>query len=224
MGHDTLGGGAPHDAWVPGDTLIFIERQGQNGTGLQRVTFNRAVIGCDQAKFVRLSCNPVYPNTRGAPPLTTYLPAVSGQTNTFAYFTPITAASSFTIAATAPVSGTGLTGQPAAIRSGLGAVRVVPNPFIMLSQYGPNAERGQRLMFTHLPPRGIIRIYTVAGQFVQQITWDEANLGGNGDLTWNMRTREGNVLAAGLYIYVLTATDASGGTIASRTSKFVVIR
>ena len=50
------------------------------------------------------------------------------------------------------------------------------------------------------------------------------HLGADGDLSWNLRTREGNLLGGGLYIYVLTATDATGATIGTRTDKFVVIR
>jgi hypothetical protein len=130
----------------------------------------------------------------------------------------------FTLQATPPIRGTRLTALAQNVADALSQVHTVPNPFIMLSQYGPNAERGQRLMFTHLPPRGVIRMYTVAGQFVQQIRWTEANLGADGDLTWNMRTREGNSLAGGLYLYVVTAEDATGRPIGSRINKFVVIR
>lgn len=219
VGLDTLSVLLPADVWVPGDTLFLIERV--SGTGPQAVTFRRAVIGCDPISYTRLSCNPVRALTRGS---SIYLGATAGQVQHVTYHQPITPASAFTYQATGPVRGTTLTGQPTAVRSGLAAVRVVPNPFVMLSQYGPNGERGQRMMFTHLPPRGVIRIFTVAGQFVQQISWTETQLGADGDLSWNMRTREGNLVAGGLYLYVLTATDATGGTIGTRTDKFVIIR
>jgi hypothetical protein len=210
VGGDTLRLSVPADAWVPGDTLYFIEAVGATGT--PAVTFQRAVIACAGGS----SCNPIYPGTRGA---SVYLSPAPGQQNTLSYHTPVTSASAFTITATAPARGAALTSQSAAIRAGLANVRVVPNPYVMISQYA-----GNNLLFTHMPPRGILRIYTVAGQFVQQITWTEANLRGDGDLAWNLRTREGNLMGAGLYIYVLTATDASGATIGTRTDKFVVIR
>src|SRR5258708_26052234 len=44
------------------------------------------------------------------------------------------------------------------------------------------------LMFTHVPPSGTLHIYTLSGQFVQQIIWDETSpdirmqLNGDGDL------------------------------------------
>jgi len=212
FGADTIRVTPPADAWVPGDQLYFLE----DVSGVQRVTFRRAEIGCDASRHTRRTCNPVYPGTVGS---TVYLGQTAGQQTRFRYHGPITAASSFTLAASAPMRGAPLTSNPGAVRSGLGAVRVVPNPYVMLSQYPGNV-----LLFTHMPPRGVIRIYTVAGQFVQQITWDENDLGADGDLSWNLRTREGNLLAAGLYLYVLTATDATGGTVGTRTDKFVVIR
>ena len=224
FGADTIRVNVPANVWVPGDPLITVERLGAGGTGAQTVSFNKTRIGCNQVKYVRLSCNPVYAGTRGAPELTVYLGETAGQVDAFTYHTPVTSASQFTMASVPPLRGTRLTALTQNVADALSQVHTVPNPFIMLSQYGPNTERGQRLMFTHLPPRGVIRMYTVAGQFVQQIRWTEADLGADGDLTWNMRTREGNSLAAGLYLYVVTAEDAAGRPIGSRINKFVVIR
>ncbi|MBI1966736.1 MAG: hypothetical protein HYS40_01990, partial [Gemmatimonadetes bacterium] len=216
---DTIQVRAPDNVWVPGDTLFFLERVGGN----LAVTFGRAVIGCDASRYTRLECNPVYPGTRGG---TTYLGQRSGQVLLVQYHTPVTSASEFTYRADAPTRGVALADSTAAIRAALAAVRVVPNPYVMISQYAGNG-----LMFTHLPPRGYIRIYTVAGHFVQQITWDESTLGGDGDLLWNIRSREGNVLGSGLYLFVVTATEDSPLTnasaarpIGSKTGKFVIIR
>jgi hypothetical protein len=74
-----------------------------------------------------------------------------------------------------------------------------------------------------VPSSGLIRVYSVSGQFLQQITWTAADLNGTGDLPWNLRTREGLDLATGLYIYVLTAKDDNGRNLTHR-GKFVVIR
>lgn len=224
FGADTMRVNVPSNVWVPGDQLVIVERLGVGGTGAQTASFSRARIGCNQVKYVRLSCNPVYAGTRGAPELTVYLGETVGQVDAFTYNTPVTSETRFTLLAVPPIRGTRLAALTANVADALSQVRTVPNPFVMLSQYGPNAERGQRMMFTHLPPRGVIRMYTVAGQFVQQIRWTEADLGADGDLSWNMRTREGNVLAAGLFLYVITAEDDTGKPIGSRINKFVVIR
>ena len=216
---DTIHVRAPDDVWAPGDTLFFLEQVGANLV----VTFRRAVVGCDLSRFTRLECNPVYPGTRGG---STYLGQTPGQVLLVQYHTPVTSVTEFTYRADAPARGLALADSVGAIRAGLLQIRAVPNPYVMISQYAGNG-----LMFTHLPPRGYIRVYTVAGQFVQQIRWDESNLGADGDLLWNLRTREGNLLGSGLYLYVVTATQDSplanasaARPIASRTAKFVIIR
>ena len=198
--------------------LFFIESI--NGTA--RVTFSQAVIGCDPSNFTRLSCNPVYPTTRGS---TTYLGQTPGQVEHVLYHVPVTTASAFTFTAAAPSRGATLAGNGSAVAAGLAAIRAVPNPYVMTTPY-PDAS----LMFTHMPPKGVVRIYTVSGQLVQQITWDETStnvgmkLNGDGDLLWNLRTREGNLVNSGLYLFVVTGTDATGKTVGTRTGKFVVIR
>ncbi len=99
----------------------------------------------------------------------------------------------------------------------------MPNPYIGFSEYERGAG-GARLLFTHLPPDGEIRIYTVAGNFVQELDWAPADLSGNGDLFWDLRTRQGNEPAPGLYIFVVRATDPVTGASLKRMDKFVVIR
>jgi len=102
-------------------------------------------------------------------------------------------------------------------------VTVVPNPYVVASAYELVGD-GARLAFTNLPPSGEITIYTAAGQFVQRITWTPQDLSGAGDLFWNMRTHEDNDLAAGFYIYVVTARDPATGATRRKLGKFIVIR
>ena len=106
------------------------------------------------------------------------------------------------------------------------SVRVVPNPYIMFSkwQVASTSLNDARLLFTHLPPRGVIRIYTVSGQFIQQLTWEPEDLAGNGDLFWDMRTREGTDIAGGLYIFLVSADNPADGKRLQKTGKFAVIR
>ncbi len=78
-----------------------------------------------------------------------------------------------------------------------------------------------------MPPRGTLRIYTVAGQFVQQIDWTPEDLRGTGDLFYDLKSREGGDLASGLYIWVLSAPRNPDNPASRRMSargKFVVIR
>ena len=110
--------------------------------------------------------------------------------------------------------------------SALGLVRVVPNPFVIFSTYQTDITNSL-LMFTNLPSRGTLRIYTVAGQMVQEIVGEPSDLQGDGDLFWNLKSREGIDVASGLYLWVLTAPQnpnvPASATIQKR-GKFVVIR
>jgi hypothetical protein len=212
-GADTVRVTVGADEWVPGDRLYLLE---PDGAGALQVTFSAATIGCDQTKFTRTSCNPVRLATRGG---SVWLGPQAGQALIANWHVPVNVTSRFTINTAGPLRGTTLTNNPDAVRAGLAAIRVVPNPYIMVSQYANNT-----LLFTHVPPRGVLRVYTITGQFAQQLTWVEADLGPSGDLAWDLRTREGNLMASGLYIYVLHARDANDLTIGTRTGKFVVIR
>ena len=98
----------------------------------------------------------------------------------------------------------------------LSRVHMVPNPFIVRSDYQTGARAAVR--FTHLPPEGRLRIYDVAGRFIQEIRWTEGDLVG-GDLPFDLLTREGRPMAAGLYMWVLETPEGrrAGG-------KFVILR
>lgn len=109
------------------------------------------------------------------------------------------------------------------IRPQMNSIKAVPNPFIVASQYQV-ADADRRLLFTHLPPRGTLRIFTVSGQFVQQLQWEPSDLSGNGDLFWDLVTREGVDLAAGLYVFVVEARNPATGRDVKKIGKFVVIR
>jgi hypothetical protein len=233
-GDDTVRVDVPASEWVPGDRMAFIEDVDEDslatGTGFvvlgtdgrplriarKRVTFTTAILGCNQP---RESCNPVQPGTRGAgtAAATGYVALTANTVTTFHYFVGFSRYSDYTFALTAPVYGTGIT---AVTRSQLDSIRVVPNPFVGFSTFQTDIANS-RVVFTHLPPRGTLRIYTVSGQFVQQMTWTEADLTANGDLHYNLLTREGTDLATGMYIWVLT-TDVGGRQQAR--GKFVVIR
>jgi hypothetical protein len=108
-------------------------------------------------------------------------------------------------------------------KSQLDKVKVVPNPYIARSQYeqplplGVTRGRGERVIrFTHVPKGSTIRIYTVRGDLVQTLTQDGSL---EGDVTWDLRSRERLDVAYGLYLYHL---DAPG--VGTKTGKFVLIK
>jgi hypothetical protein len=232
-GRDTLSVSIPSDHWVPGDRLFLMEDVeedsttpnglvlGTDGQPLRRirraVTFTAFVLGCDTP---RESCNPV---RQGQPGATGYNPMRAGDRTRLHYYAGVTPGTEYAFDVVPPVTGQLIT---ALTDSMLARIRVVPNPFLMYSQYQTTVGE-PRLVFTHVPPRGTLRIYTVSGQFIQQITWEPADLLGDGDLFWNLRAHTGNLVASGLYIWVLTtpSNPAQPWTAPRRArGKFVVVQ
>ena len=67
-----------------------------------------------------------------------------------------------------------------------------------------------------MPNTCTISIYTITGEFVQKI--DHSNLY-RGDVFWDLKNGQGEVVAPGLYIYVV---EASSGE--KHIGKFAVVR
>ncbi|HEX9728120.1 MAG TPA: hypothetical protein VGA37_06435 [Gemmatimonadales bacterium] len=234
VGDDTVSVRVPEDVWVPGDVLRFLEPitedsvdvagnvvlvGGQPAPWTHRVaTYEAAVVGCNTpaAPF----CNPTAAGTRGQ---SGYRPTAAGDRTEWAYYVGFDPASRYVIDVTGPVTGADITAVDAAA---LDAIRVVPNPFLLASRYQDRLD-DPRIVFTNMPPQGLLRLYTVSGQLAQQITWTPADLLGAGDLHVRLVAQSGNVLASGLYLWVLTAPSRpgeAGSTPLVARGKFVIVQ
>jgi hypothetical protein len=231
-GSDTVRVTPPLDTWVPGDPFYVLEVIDRDsvaggatvitGTDVKRpvqvkdtvVAFGPIVLGCETT---RVSCNPLAFGTRGA---TGYLPYTDGWRVSFDYPEPFNLLSEYRLDVRGPETPAGQLAK-AVLRQ----VRVVPNPYVVLSDFDAVTNRvgESRILFTGVPPVGSLRIYSVSGQYLQQLSWNASDLNGTGDLSYNLRTREGTDLASGLYIYVLTPGGANSGSPVVR-GKFTVIR
>jgi hypothetical protein len=83
-------------------------------------------------------------------------------------------------------------------------IKVVPNPYIATNAMEPalmnyQLNQKRRLMFTHIPASCEIRIFTSSGVLVDKIEVDNAP--DNGIVHWDLLSREGLEIAAGLYLY-----------------------
>ena len=230
-GADTGRVTVPANQWVPGEPLILLERvrvaQATGGV-VQRdgagqpvyrdtllVTGYRAVIGCSAT--APFTCNPLI--GRGG---TGWVNTSPDRVLIARYAVPYSSEREFEFTVTPLQAGSRIARVTA---SQLDSVRVVPNPYILYSNYETNPTNEQRVMFTHLPPTGEIRIYTAAGQFVQRIRWTPAELRNGGDLYFNLLTREGLEMASGLYLYTVTAFNEGGGTTKGKQiGRFIIIR
>jgi hypothetical protein len=106
-------------------------------------------------------------------------------------------------------------------------VYVVPNPATSESMapwtLSPNNEdpTGIKVEFRNLPAdRGIIRIFTLAGDLVEELPFDGST--GNGTMKWDLVSRNGQDVTSGVYIFAVE-TDTNDAY-KRKIGKFVVIR
>jgi hypothetical protein len=111
----------------------------------------------------------------------------------------------------------------AEIKSTMSAIKVVPNPYVMTNEMEPALQneflnQHRRILFTHLPAQCTIKIFTVSGVLVDEILVD--NPAENGTIHWDLKSREGLEIAAGMYFYHVKAA-ATGD---EKVGKFAVIK
>jgi len=102
-------------------------------------------------------------------------------------------------------------------------IKVVPNPYVMTNMMeealsNPFLNQRRKLMFTHIPAECTIYIFTVSGILVDKLEVD--NEPENGIVHWDILTREGLEIAAGMYLYHIES-NVTGD---SKMGKFAVIK
>jgi hypothetical protein len=93
----------------------------------------------------------------------------------------------------------------AATRSDLSRVHTVPDPYYVMSKYEATTFN-KVLKFVNLPERAIIRIYSSSGILVALLEHQSGTHGGSAD--WNLRNRNEQVVASGVYFYHIESGDA----------------
>ncbi len=110
------------------------------------------------------------------------------------------------------------------LRTKMDSIQVVPNPYVVTNMMetavaNPFLNQRRKIMFTHIPAECTIHIFTVSGTLVDKMEVENADAQ-NGIAHWDMLTREGLEIAAGMYLYHIESTQ-TGET---RTGKFAVIK
>jgi hypothetical protein len=90
----------------------------------------------------------------------------------------------------------------------------VPDPYYVTNEFEQTTDN-KIIKFVNLPQQAIIRIYSSSGVLVQVLEHSSSTLGGSTD--WNVRNRNNQVVASGVYFYHLE----SGG--ARRVGRFTVV-
>jgi hypothetical protein len=104
----------------------------------------------------------------------------------------------------------------AVARTDLTQVHTVPDPYYVRSAFdvGPS---NKTLRFVNLPEEATVRIYSLNGTLVQVLEHDDP-LGG-GELAWDLRNRNNQFVASGVYFFVVESP--TGG---KHTGKFTVVQ
>jgi hypothetical protein len=88
--------------------------------------------------------------------------------------------------------------------STLARVHTVPDPYYVTNSLELTANT-KVLRFVNLPAQVIIRIYSVSGVLVNVLTHNDAGAGG--ELVWNLRNRNNQFVASGVYFYHVETPD-----------------
>ena len=109
------------------------------------------------------------------------------------------------------------------LKSTMKEIRVVPNPYVATNVMEPSVSnqflnQRRRLLFTNIPAQATIKIFTVSGVLVDEINVN--NSPQDGAVHWDMLTREGLEIAAGMYLYHVESI-ATGD---KKLGKFAVIK
>ncbi len=93
-------------------------------------------------------------------------------------------------------------------------VHTVPDPYYVTSGFEQGTDN-KIIKFVNLPANAIIRIYSSSGVLVALMEHNSTTFGG--DETWNVRNRNNQVVASGVYFYHVEAGNAR------RVGRFTVV-
>jgi hypothetical protein len=132
-----------------------------------------------------------------------YSGAVTGSTGSYAFTSAVRPpavpglriSASFTGTTVDPSKTTGLS---------LANVHTVPDPYYVTNALEATANT-KILKFVNLPAQAIIRIYSLSGILVQAITHNDPS--GGGEQTWNLRNRNNQFVASGVYFFHVETPD-----------------
>jgi len=87
----------------------------------------------------------------------------------------------------------------------LEAVHTIPDPYYVTNAY-ENTYDNHVIKFVNLPTQATIRIYSSSGVLVRTLQYSSPELGGA--LDWNVKNRNNQVVASGVYFYQIESGDA----------------
>jgi hypothetical protein len=114
------------------------------------------------------------------------------------------------------VSFTGSTFDPSTTTAeNLERVHTVPDPYYVSNALETTANQ-KVLNFVNLPAQAVVRIYSLSGVLVNVLTHNDPT--GGGQLSWNLRNRNNQFVASGVYFYHVEAPDGQ-----KKVGRFTVV-
>ena len=114
------------------------------------------------------------------------------------------------------VAYTGSTFSPATTTAAnLSRIHTLPDPYYV-SNALENTANQKVLQFVNLPAQAVVRIYSVSGVLVNVLTHNDPT--GGGLLTWDLRNRNNQFVASGVYFYHVEAPDGQ-----TKVGRFTVV-
>jgi hypothetical protein len=115
---------------------------------------------------------------------------------------------------------------PFSVSHELNKVLVVPNPYRVDQDYSYEMggyegraktwnENKRLIKFIHLPPKCLIRIFSLAGDIIATLRHESES---QGELDWDLLSESNRTIASGVYVFTV---ESDYGT---QTGKFVIIR
>jgi flagellar hook assembly protein FlgD len=86
----------------------------------------------------------------------------------------------------------------------LGEVHTVPDPYYVTSALEATTTT-KKINFVNLPANATVRIYTTSGVLVRALVHETTTNGG--EMTWDVRNRNNQFVASGVYFYHVTAEN-----------------
>ena len=97
----------------------------------------------------------------------------------------------------------------------LAKVHTVPDPYYVTNAF-EQTTTNKVLRFVNLPSECIIRIYSLSGILVQVLPFHDAT--GGAETQWNLRNRNNQVVASGVYFYHVETPDGK-----SKIGRFTLV-
>ncbi|HXU65280.1 MAG TPA: T9SS type A sorting domain-containing protein, partial [Polyangia bacterium] len=94
-------------------------------------------------------------------------------------------------------------------------IHTVPDPYYVSNALETTANN-KVLQFVNLPAQAVVRIYSLSGVLVNVLTHDDPT--GGGILSWNLRNRNNQFVASGVYFYHVEAPDGK-----TKVGRFTVV-